>query len=560
MQGIVMNITKCFCGSVAPTSISSYTRRSESECNMACGGQSREKCGGEWRLSIHKDCSVLQPYPPHCAEIDCTTSSNKWCVKCTDSLYYKLIRRNCIDKCSSRNRWCWPGSCRYDVAANCNCMTGFKTVKNKFTARCQPIRKPIIDHFQITAVAGNDEKSSSNNGSAEFSLQKNFYGRFQVDHFEINVIAVFQISTISKISRPNFISRERFGITDVDISMKKITISGQQKDLGTTRYKSDSLSKNPQPIYENDNATIFVRESLKNGERSKPLILSRRLSPFRNITVQFKGWIDPNINTGSGIESYEIAIYEVKRISPMIQMRDNKVIHILKIYPSNNRTSINMELPLKTPMLYTVLLTVKDKANNTRRARRFVLYDNSSVIMLSPNHSFNITEVMNHNKSSQLCISWENRFYNNKFKFNNFLHPVRPETAPTSVEGIYDQEVGVLSINGTENVNGLTAFYFTFQKNNENVYTGKLKEISYQSVCLTSEIKNGDIITLYLKVEDIMNHTMNDSVTIYIKHITGKINQSSFGEKGCYTIVSYKYHQGKLKYLPYKSNAGNYLN
>ncbi|CAC5391405.1 unnamed protein product [Mytilus coruscus] len=392
-------------------------------------------------IQLH-DCSVLQPYPPHCAEIDCTTSSNKWCVKCTDSLYYKLIGHNCIDKCSSRNGWCWPGSCKYDVAANCNCMTGFKTVKNKFTANCQPIRKPITDHFQITAVAGNDENSSSNSGSADFSLQKNFYGRFQVDHFKINVIAVFQIhvSTISKISRPNFISRELFGITDVDISMKKITISGHQKDLGTTRYKTDSLSKYPQPIHKNDNATIVVRKSLKNGERSEPLILSRRLSPFRNITVQFKGWIDPNINTGSGIESYEIAVYEVKRISPMIQIRDNKVIHILKVYPANNRTSINMELPLKTPMLYTVLLTVKDKANNTRRARRFVLYDNSSVIMLSPNHSFSITEVMNHIKSSQLCISWENRFYNNKFKFNNFLHPIRPETAPTSVEGIYDQE------------------------------------------------------------------------------------------------------------------------
>ncbi|XP_052064328.1 uncharacterized protein LOC127704345 isoform X2 [Mytilus californianus] len=88
------------------------------------------------------------------------------------------------------------------------------------------------------------------------------------------------------------------------------------------------------------------------------------------------------------------------------------------------------------------------------------------------------------------------------------------------MKGIYDQEVGVLPIKGTENVNGVTAFYFTFRKNNENVYTGKLKEISYQSVCLTSEIKDGDIITLYLKVEDIMNNTLKDSVTTYIKHIT----------------------------------------
>lgn len=170
-------------------------------------------------------------------------------------------------------------------------------------------------------------------------------------------------------------------------------------------------------------------------------------------------------------------------------------------------------------MLYAVLLTVKDKANNMRRARRFVLYDNSTVIV-SSDHSFNITEFMHHNNSSQLCISWTKRFHNNKFKFNNFLDPIRPDTA---IKGIYDQEVGLLPINGTKNVNGLTAFYFTFMRNNKNVSTGKLKEISHQSVCLTSEIKDGDIITFHLKVEDIMNHTLNDSVTVYIKHITGKV-------------------------------------
>ncbi|XP_063399121.1 uncharacterized protein LOC134683736 [Mytilus trossulus] len=564
--------TQCFCGSADPRRISGYSLLGEGECNMPCGGQSRERCGGEWRLSIHKDCSVLQSYPPHCAEIDCTTSSNKWCVKCTDRLYYKLIGYTCKDKCSTRQRWCWPGRCGNEVASNCNCVNGFKTVKNELIANCQPIIKPSIDHCQIKAVGKDGSKSSSNSDPVQCILQQDFYGRFQVDRFKINFQAVFKIPTVT-ISRPNFISRERFGITDVDISMKKITVSGNQKYLGITRYKSDSSSTYPQPIYENDTAAIFVQESLQNGERicltfrvqaggyfvskelttntetqvpydktetyhtvcyiyddippkhcaedhscrSEPLILSRRLSSSRNITVQFKGWIDPNMNIGSGIESYEIAFSEVKHISSMIQIRDTKVIHIFNIYPSDNRTSINIELPPTTPMLYDVLLTVKDKANNIRQARRFVLYDNSSVIVVSSDHSFNISEVMNHNNSSQLCISWQKRFYNNELKFNNFLDPIRPETA---IKGIYDQEVGLLPINGTENVNGLTAFYFTFIRNNENVYTGKLQVISHQSVCLTSEIKHDDIITFHLKVVDIMNHTLNDSVTVYIKHIT----------------------------------------
>ncbi|XP_076115455.1 uncharacterized protein LOC143083108 [Mytilus galloprovincialis] len=566
--------THCFCGSDDPRKISGYFKRSESDCTLPCGGQSRESCGGPWRLSIYKDCSVLQPYPPHCADIDCTTSSNKWCVRCTDSLYYKLIGYNCRDKCSTRNRWCWPGSCGNEIASNCNCMNGFKTVKSELTANCQPIIKPTINYCQITAVAKDGSKSYSNGGAVQCIMQKDFYGRFQVDRFKINFQAVFKVQVT--ISRPHFISRELFGITDVEISMKKITVSGNQKDLGTTRYKSDSSSRYPQPVYENDNATIFVQESLQNGERicltfrvqaggyfvskdlttnterqvpydkietshtlcyiydnippkhcaedhscrGEPLILSRRLLSFRNITVQFNGWMDPDMNIGSGIEIYEIAVYEVEHISSAIQGRDNNVIQILNIYPSDNSTSVNVELPPKTPMLYVVLLTVKDKAKNIRRARRIVLYDNSSVIVVSSDDSFNITEVMNHNKSSKLCISWQERFYNNKFVLNNFLAPITPEVASTSVKGIYDQEIGLLLINGTENVNGLTAFYFTFIRNNEQIYTGKLQDISHQSVCLTSEIKHGDIITFHLKIEDIMNHTLNDSVTVYIKHIT----------------------------------------
>jgi hypothetical protein len=54
------------------------------------------------------------------------------------------------------------------------------------------------------------------------------YGRFQVDHFTVVFMADFTILIKEpyKSKRPNFVSSELIGVTDVDIRIKKTFITG----------------------------------------------------------------------------------------------------------------------------------------------------------------------------------------------------------------------------------------------------------------------------------------------------------------------------------------------
>ncbi|CAC5398106.1 unnamed protein product [Mytilus coruscus] len=250
--------TQCFCGNVEPPS--AYDTRSDSGCNMACGGNSSETCG---------DCSVLSPYPPNCAKIDCKTPANKSCTACTEKEYYKVSGRDCKDKCSSRNRWCWPGSCGKELASNCNCMTGFKSLIDRNTAKCQPIQQPSIASCQTFAFGRNGSMAVSNTGSPECSFQRDIYGRFQVGHFQINLNVFFQVSIGHqyKDPRPRFVPQEQFGITDLYVDVYKLSVTNQSQFIIREFVKLDPNSDQPEETVASKNLTVYANEILADGER-----------------------------------------------------------------------------------------------------------------------------------------------------------------------------------------------------------------------------------------------------------------------------------------------------
>lgn len=101
----------------------------------------------------------------------------------------------------------------------------------------------MINHVYITIVTSTPSIGScqtrvfgrngsgevwSNKGSPECSLQHNMYGRFQVNYFIAVLMADFTISIKEpyKSNRPNFVTGELFGVTDVDIRFRKVSISG----------------------------------------------------------------------------------------------------------------------------------------------------------------------------------------------------------------------------------------------------------------------------------------------------------------------------------------------
>ncbi|CAC5398105.1 unnamed protein product [Mytilus coruscus] len=188
---------------------------------------------------------------------------------------------------------------------------------------------------------------------------------------------------------------------------------------------------------------------------------------------------------------------------------------------SKDETVVDILLPEKNPMLYAILLEVKDRADNVRQARRFVLYDNSSKIVKnkllpirvdSASNQTNFTWQIHH---ESICYSWKNSFFNNFYKKNNPLRRIRTE-AFNSTEGIYDQILGVLPVTGTTNIYGLTDFYYSLLLNKKNIDSGKVRNLTLQSLCLKPIMNDGDTFLLCLQARDIMNHTLNDSIQVHI--------------------------------------------
>ncbi|XP_063447914.1 uncharacterized protein LOC134727462 [Mytilus trossulus] len=434
--------------------------------------------------------------------------------------------------------------------------------------------KPSIESCLTKAIAADGTEFVSNIGPSKCSEQTNFYGRNQVKHFLVDLYFQYKIN-VNKSARPAFVANEIFGITDVDVVLETVSVTGRKHLVGTTQIKNSKVS-NPEQNYNAEKIEIPVQLNLTQGEslcltyRAKgggylvskdvttraekhipydkteksrqicyifdeeppvfcpksgncsvePVDLSKRLTTSSHITVSFRGWSDYGSSVlASGIESYAISVYEVKEATPETLMRDTTAV----AGPHNcskDETEVDIQLPEKNPMLYAVLLEVKDKANNVGYARRFVLYDNSSYVVTNDRIPFRVVSASNKTNFTwqvhhgTICYSWKNRFLNNRYKTYNPLRPVRSEN---SIPGVYDQVSGLLTVKGTENVNGLTDFFYALIRNVRTVVSsGRVMNFTSQSICLNLSMNDGDTIVLRLQARDIMNHTLNDSIQVHI--------------------------------------------
>ncbi|CAC5378371.1 unnamed protein product [Mytilus coruscus] len=553
------------------------------------------------------------PKPANCNDVVCQTSNSVMCSKCVDNELFKLVSGTCQRKCSWEDRWCWPGTCNGDLASGCTCSSGFRTDKDSTSAKCQPEIKPSIESCLTKAIAADGTEVVSNIGTSNCSEQKNFYGRNQVNHFLVDLNFKFTIN-VNKSARPPFVANELFGITDVDVVLETISVTGRKHLVGTTQIKNGKLSI-PDPNYSAEKFEIPVQLNLTQGEslcltyRAKgggyltsknmtmttptvkqipyekteksrqlcyiydreppvfcpqsgncpvePVTLSKRLTTSSHITVFFRGWSDNGSSVlASGIESYAVSVYEVKEATPETLMRDNTAV-AGPYNCSKDITEVDIQLPEKNPMLYAVLLEVKDKANNVGYARRFVLYDNSSYVVKNANIPFRVVSASNKTHFTwqvhhgSICYSWDNRFLNNRYKKSNPLRPIKSEN---SIPGVYDQISGLLPVKGTENVNGLINFYYALFRNDINVVaSGKVMNFTSQSLCLKSSINDGDTFLLRLQARDIMNHTLNDSIQVHIDRSVPEIADIWLIRNG--TKQLYVHHNSDLStiYLEFKA-------
>ena len=143
-------------------------------------------------------------------------------------------------------------------------------------------------------------------------------------------------------------------------------------------------------------------------------------------TVSWGGWVDSPAN----VEAYTLDVYLLEEIGGELRERI-----IPKIYSSTHQDvgvenySVNVLLPTDGP--YSFVLQVSDGADNLQYARRLLLYDATSQLLINTNIPLLVTSAI-----AQTGYSWQNstspvvmvtgrgHFYNNNLQISNWLAPV----------------------------------------------------------------------------------------------------------------------------------------
>ena len=187
----------------------------------------------------------------------------------------------------------------------------------------------------------------------------------------------------------------------------------------------------------------------------------------------------------------------------------------------------------KKPGMYSYILNVVDRANNSQYARTLVLYDNISSVSSnesSPMLATSAAEETNYkwqnNLTNNISVSWENHF-------SNFFHEANKLLVPVSQYKYNDFEVkfqkavpdkledldGKRTLEKITNVNGIVKFAFTFGNANQGDKPTNqwhiVNDIFKQAASFNVPRANGDSLNVWVKAEDILGNEKIDMMRVY---------------------------------------------
>ena len=252
------------------------------------------------------------------------------------------------------------------------------------------------------------------------------------------------------------------------------------------------------------------------------LHLDHRITSTPDIHVTFSSWMDPIPAGGtsrhaSGISKF---IVELLRVAPL----DKSTLKMS--YPSlitkrkgPSESFVDITLP-DEPALYAVALEVHDAAGNVGRARRFVLYDNSSTVgLFGDKHLWSVTASSQTNYTWQThhgrtCFNWTGRYYNDEHLRTNLIGTINSEDSITTD---YDQTTGPMPISGTPNIHGIVRFDYTWKLNNQSYQPYKtLGNFFSQSFCEDLRPSDGQTYTFQIKPIDINSRYLTEEYVLYV--------------------------------------------
>ncbi|XP_052796120.1 uncharacterized protein LOC128228694 [Mya arenaria] len=319
---------------------------------------------------------------------------------------------------------------------------------------------------------------------------------------------------------------------------KLINIDDQGKPFATKHYNGLQGEENLEFRFD-----FVVPEhcSLGSGScLSKPLHID---DEFTRSTIQtrWSGWTDAM----SGMWQYYI---EVLKLAPN---RDERLEESTPIDPVFSETLNHTDGEMSSsytpdePGMYSVLLKVSDMANNSRIARRFVLYDDTSVISVSnetdkklyissaveeTGYTWQTPSTSKENKVT-VNVRWDGHFANKLHEDGKFLAEIEEfpiKFRDIEYDGILmslkfvaaslDDKDGKRTRAAIPNFHGIVKYEVVYdQSASEEVPTRGWSEITLQeSTSTLRTLQDGDRLRVWVRATDVMGNTKTDSTFMRI--------------------------------------------
>lgn len=193
---------------------------------------------------------------------------------------------------------------------------------------------------------------------------------------------------------------------------------------------------------------------------------------------------------------------------------------------------------LTQPGMFSVEVTVSDRAGNQEKARGLVLFDNSSQVTTTdqPLHCSN----GNHGTGKQwlqstadpLQIRWHGHFENQLHKQQGLLNKVLPWD---DMEGI-DDTTGNRTTKVINNINGIVKFQIAYEVDDEGgkvVSARGWTDVTPQSESFNLNIPNlddGESVVVWVKAFDVLNNNKTDRIVIHVDTSRPLIGNSAFNK------------------------------
>ncbi|CAG2212268.1 unnamed protein product [Mytilus edulis] len=374
-------------------------------------------------------------------------------------------------------------------------------------------------------------------------------------------------------NRPYYLIENKFGIIagNVKAIVSKVQRTGNKSETAFTHtYPLEGVnSMNPEPkvavLNHTDKSFVINIEHGDKTRINESHGFHFDFEPANHCSEKKNQCAYKPINIGPDITKQELPISWDGWTDELAGIfRYNWEIHHLRADARGNLTEVSPMEPFyskamfkekykpfiytpPSPGMYSIILDVADKANNSRFARQFVLYDPVSNITTDETFKLYVSSAereTHYNWQSNvqnqmligpsLSVSWKGHFRNKFHEDNQLLNSINSFHV-TAMDGMYHKDVdntlddvsGKRTRKAIPNIHGIVLFEIAYDVDHDGGKTiteiptavsswKNVDNFKHENQTIDVKRSNGDTVRIWVRSKDIMGNIKVDSTVVHI--------------------------------------------